>query len=166
DYFKLIIHGLDENYEDNEGATVEYYLAKNEVGGIENLYQSADWEWVDLSPLGEVYGLYYTMETTDMSYGWPNTSTYFCMDKLQVKIPGTDTRMKTPETKIAVSPNPFTEFIVINSHTSELATIYDLSGKVILTVKLHAGSNRINTSALAKGAYIVKTGGNAVKIVK
>ncbi len=78
DYFKLIIHGLDENYEDN-GRAVEYYLAKNEGG---TLIQSTDWEYVDLSSLGEVYGFYYTMETTDDNNATP---TYFCMDKLQLK---------------------------------------------------------------------------------
>ncbi len=82
DYFKLIIHGLDENHEDN-GRTVEYYLAKNEGG---TLIQSPNWEWVDLSALGEIGGLYFTLESTDTDpvYGM-STAAYFCIDKLQVK---------------------------------------------------------------------------------
>lgn len=84
DYFKLIIHGLDENYEET-GKSVEHYLAKYENG---KLTQSDKWEWVDLSSLGEVGGFYYTMETTDADPQWgPNTAVYFCMDKLQVRVP-------------------------------------------------------------------------------
>lgn len=82
DVFKLIIHGLDKDLKDN-GKTVEHILAQFKDG---KLIQSANWEWVDLSSLGEVGGLYYTMYTTDSDplYG-PNTAVYFCMDKLQVQ---------------------------------------------------------------------------------
>jgi hypothetical protein len=95
DYFKLLIHGLNESYEDN-GKVVEYYLAKNE-GGI--LTQSADWEYVDLSALGEVYGFYYTMESSDVGAWGMNTPTYFCMDKLQVSkaIPEHNASLTVPE---------------------------------------------------------------------
>lgn len=82
DVFKLIIHGLDKNLGDN-GKTVEYILAQFKDG---KLTQSPDWEWVDLSSLGEIGGMYYTMSTTDSdpTYG-PNTAVYFCMDKVQLQ---------------------------------------------------------------------------------
>ncbi|MCL2041345.1 MAG: Ig-like domain-containing protein [Bacteroidales bacterium] len=85
DYFKLFIHGLDENYVDN-GKTVEHYLAQN-IGGT--LIQSPNWEWIDLSGLGEVAGVYFTMESTDSDpmFGM-NTAAYFCIDRLQVRVPG------------------------------------------------------------------------------
>lgn len=82
DVFKLIIHGLDRDLKDN-GKAVGHKLAEYKNGV---LTQSSKWEWVDLSSLGEVSGLYYTMSTTDADpiYG-PNTAVYFCMDKLQVQ---------------------------------------------------------------------------------
>ncbi len=82
DYFKLIVHGLDKELNET-GKQVEHYLARFENG---ELHQSRNWEWVDLSPLGEIGGLYYTMASTDTDpvYG-PNTAMYFCMDKLQVQ---------------------------------------------------------------------------------
>ena len=46
---------------------------------------SSDWEKVDLSALGEVGGIYFTMTSTDTDPMWGiNTAAYFCMDKLQV----------------------------------------------------------------------------------
>ncbi len=82
DYFKLFIHGLDENYEDN-GKVVEYTLAEFKNGSLQ---QSPNWEWVDLSALGEIGGIYFTMESTDSDpmFGM-NTAAYFCIDKLQVE---------------------------------------------------------------------------------
>ena len=83
DYFHLIIHGLDANWEET-GDSVVHVLAEFKDG---ELKQSADWEWVDLSSLGEVGGFYYTMRTTDFDYYGPRTAVYFCMDKLQVRVP-------------------------------------------------------------------------------
>ena len=112
DYFKLIIHGLDGNYEDN-GKTVEHYLAKNE-GGV--LKQSPDWEWVDLSSLGEIGGVYFTMASTDSDpmYGM-NTAGYFCMDKFQVKLPE-----QAPLCDVTVTMNTVSTTMVLkNKETGE-----------------------------------------------
>ncbi|MDR2475853.1 MAG: T9SS type A sorting domain-containing protein [Bacteroidales bacterium] len=67
---------------------------------------------------------------------------------------------------IVVYPNPFAEYIIINTATAGAATIFDLSGKAVLNVNLTAGSNRINTAVLPKGVHLLKTGDNTVKIVK
>jgi chitodextrinase len=84
DYFKLYIHGVNELGED-VGNPVEYTLAEYTN---ETLIQSPHWEWVDLSSLGTVNGFFFTMETSDADpiFG-PNTAVYFCMDKLQVRVP-------------------------------------------------------------------------------
>lgn len=252
DYFKLIIHGLDAELNET-GKSVVHILAEFTDG---QLIQSPNWEWVDLSALGEIGGLYYTMETTDENpiYG-PNTACYFCMDKLQVKrvsesiapaapsdltgIPtestislswtastdnvgvtgyniyvngefnGTtsstsytvtgltaatvyifsveafdaagnksETVSITLSTLVAtgissvndniihVYPNPFNSYIVLKATKDGTAVIYDLSGKPVLQAQIYAGSNRINTSALVQGVYVLKYGLNSVRIVK
>ncbi|MDR2928152.1 MAG: DUF4465 domain-containing protein [Cytophagaceae bacterium] len=84
DFFKLIIHGLDANWEDN-GKSVEYYLARNE-GGVLN--QSINWELVDISALGEVGGIYFTMASTDNGDYGMNTAAYFCLDRIEVEAAG------------------------------------------------------------------------------
>jgi len=162
DYFKLIIHGLDENNEDT-GKSVEHFLAVNEGG---TLFQSRNWEWVDLSALGKIGGVYFTMESTDSSPWGMNTAAYFCMDKLQVRTSETKNQSLVADAQISVYPNPFTDYIVIEAVAVGKATIYDLSGKAVLTENIESGSNRLSVSALAKGSYVLKVGENAVKIVK
>ncbi|MDR3338632.1 MAG: T9SS type A sorting domain-containing protein [Candidatus Symbiothrix sp.] len=67
---------------------------------------------------------------------------------------------------IAVYPNPFTDYILIDTTTDGNVLIYDLSGKALLNINVKAGSNRINTSMLANGVYILKYGLTTVKVVK
>ncbi len=164
DYFKLIIHGLDENYENN-GKSVEYYLAKYENG---QLIQSPDWEWVDLSALGEVGGLYYTLETTDAGMWGPNTAVYFCMDKLQIRVSGTPTKVPDTiaDTQLSVYPNPFADYINVKTNTDSRVAIYNISGQCVLNKAVVVGENHIETSALPKGTYILKCGENTIKIIK
>lgn len=113
DVFKLIIHGLDKDLKDN-GKSVEHKLAEYKNGV---LTQSKDWEWVDLSSLGEVGGLYYTMATTDADpiYG-PNTAVYFCMDKLQVQRSSNVTiTMNTTSPNITLTNKATNEMVAVGS---------------------------------------------------
>lgn len=81
DFFALDAHGLNEQGEPT-GVSVRLVLAEF-TGG--ELHQSKDWQWFDLSPLGLVSGIYFTMTTSDSDelYG-ANTAVYFCLDGLRV----------------------------------------------------------------------------------
>jgi len=86
DYFALVAHGLNARGEET-GTTVRLMLATFTGGALQ---QSAEWQYIDLSPLGAVNGLFFTMETSDADalYG-ANTAVYFCMDWLTVTDPDT-----------------------------------------------------------------------------
>jgi len=163
DHFKLIIHGLDKDLKET-GKTVEHTLAEYK----KELVESDKWEWIDLSPLGEVGGFYYTLETTDFDpkYG-PNTSTYFCMDKLQVRDLKGDTGIKENyDISVAVYPNPFTSFINVTSQSDGIVNIYDIQGRLVLSSDIRSGENHIDASAISKGSYILHCGDTVVKMVK
>jgi hypothetical protein len=87
---------------------------------------------------------------------------------IRIAIPSNNTGISTITAggSISVYPNPFADYIVVEAKSDNRATIYDISGKQVLTVDVKAGSNRINTSALLKGVYVLKLGSNTVKIVK
>jgi hypothetical protein len=68
--------------------------------------------------------------------------------------------------KASIYPNPFTDYIIINVNRDGKAVLYDLSGKAVLITTIATGSNRIKTSALAKGIYFLKYGSETVKVVK
>ncbi len=81
DYFALVAHGLNDKGEPT-GGKVKLILASFSNG---KLQQNRDWQYMDLTSLGTVSGIYFTMETTDTDalYG-ANTAVYFCLDRLQV----------------------------------------------------------------------------------
>ena len=79
DYFELIAHGVDA---DGLERSVSINLVEFVEGELKALN---DWTFFDLSVLGEVVSVYFTMNSTDLGDYGVNTATYFCMDKFQVK---------------------------------------------------------------------------------
>lgn len=76
-YFRLNITGLKDGV---VKGTVNYNLANYPVGG--EMTFAENWQWVDLSSLGIVDNLQFSLEGTDMSYGYLNTPSYFCVDQI------------------------------------------------------------------------------------
>ena len=76
DYFKLTMTGYDANGEVT--GTVDQMLVDCTVAY--NWVCVKDWRWVDLTSLGNVKSIKFSMSSTDNSYGMMNTPAYFCMD--------------------------------------------------------------------------------------
>lgn len=74
DWFKIIAHGVKA---DASETTAEFYLAKD--GTIYN-----DWQTFDLKSLGEVVGIYFTMESSDTGEWGMNTPSYFAFKDFYV----------------------------------------------------------------------------------
>lgn len=78
DYFELIAHGVDA---DGNETTASINLVDYTNGQLNALN---DWTFFDLSSLGEVEKVYFTLNSTDVGAYGMNTAAYFCMDKFQV----------------------------------------------------------------------------------
>ena len=85
DYFELIAHGVDA--EGNE-TTTSINLVEFTNG---ELHALNDWTFFDLSSLGEVESVYFTLNSTDSGAYGMNTAAYFCMDKFMVEDGNVDT---------------------------------------------------------------------------
>ena len=79
DYFELTAHGVAA---DGGETTVSMNLVEFVNG---ELHAANDWTFFDLSSLGEVESVYFTLNSTDVGDYGMNTAAYFCMDKFQVK---------------------------------------------------------------------------------
>lgn len=79
DYFKINIYGV--NNEMKISAPVEFFLADYRSKKTDIV---SSWEKVDLTPLGEVKYIVFTLESTDNNDYGMLTPTYFCLDKLTV----------------------------------------------------------------------------------
>ncbi|MBR4645090.1 MAG: DUF4465 domain-containing protein [Bacteroidaceae bacterium] len=76
DWFKLTIIGYDAN--DEVTGTKDYYLA--DLRDAKKAYIINDWRYVDLSGLGEVAKIGFTLSSTDNGDWGMNTPAYFCFD--------------------------------------------------------------------------------------
>ena len=79
DYFEIVAHGVAA---DGSETTVSMNLVEFTNG---ELIAANDWTFFDLSGLGEVTSVYFTLNSTDSGAYGMNTAAYFCMDKFQVK---------------------------------------------------------------------------------
>ena len=103
DYFELIAHGVAA---DGSETTVSINLVEFTNGELKALN---DWTFFDLSGLGEVVSVYFTMNSTDTGAYGMNTAAYFCMDKFQVK----------GEDEPVVDPTEMTAAPTFNGYTTD-----------------------------------------------
>ena len=74
----------------------------------------------------------------------------------------------SPIAKIAINvyPNPFADYIIVETSEDESISIIDISGRIVLVKNIETGKNHIDTSFLLNGVYFLKCGKNTVKIIK
>jgi len=80
DWFMLTIHGLGPG--GGETGTVDFYLADFRAAEPAGDYIVDQWTWVDLTSLGPVTGLGFTLASTDTGDWGINTPAYFALDDL------------------------------------------------------------------------------------
>ena len=74
DWFKLTITGYNDTVKTD---TVQFLLA-------DGLNIVNTWQKVDLTKLGKVTKIIFSLSSTDEAYGFMNTPAYFCLDQLTV----------------------------------------------------------------------------------
>lgn len=155
DKFTLTIHGVSS---DETEKTVDVDLASYLNG---DLTINRGWKYVDLSPLGVVNELYFTMSSSDSGDYGMNTPAYFCLDKLCVKSVETlsaNNILQDDRTNIAYDSTSN----IITLDGSEFAVVYDAAGNQLMTIEGTSG----DASSLSAGVYIVKSGNTSLKFVK
>ena len=70
------------------------------------------------------------------------------------------------ENELKVYPNPFADYVIVEAENAGNTVIYDLNGKVMLSLFLQTGPNRIDMSGLSNGVYLLKQEMNTVKLIK
>ena len=79
--FKLIVHGLDEELKE-AGMPIEVPLATFHDNALDI---SSDWKWVKLSSLGQVNGIWFTLESSDNAGALGmNTAAFFCLGGMEI----------------------------------------------------------------------------------
>jgi hypothetical protein len=80
DWFKVTIAGISENGDTTE--TLDYYLADFRFENNQEDYIIDSWEWIDLTELGEISALRFSLSSSDVGAWGMNTPAYFCIDQI------------------------------------------------------------------------------------
>ncbi len=162
DWLKLIVHGVDEA--GNETCTVEYYLADYRSEKSEEWTLNKSWKWIDLSSLGKVSLLYFSMESTDMGERSMKTPAYFCLDRLMVMTDPASVDESLSATT-TVYYDRAASAVRIESAESVEAVVYNSRGVLVMRQRVE-GTASLDMSGTPSGVYIVRCGGKSLKIVK
>lgn len=164
DYCTLTAHGI--NADGKECGTVVYYMADYRDEDTTKWFLNNDWEWLDLTSLGAVRSIYFTMETTDIGDWGSNTTFYFGLDQITIRPVKEETSIEsllTPHSSLLTYPNPCRDIIHIEGiDEGALISIYNLQGMLIQ----HSTTPTISVENLTPGAYIIRSGTKTTKFIK
>lgn len=155
DKFTLTIHGVAP---DETEKTVDVEFASYTNG---DLTINRGWKYVDLSTLGVVNELYFTMESTDSGAYGMNTPAYFCLDKLSVReAKHSSINNIKQDSRVDISYNRQSHTVTIDG--SDFAIICDVAGRRLMSID----GTSADVSSLPAGVYLVKSGDSSLKFVK
>jgi len=155
DYFLLTI----KKYLDGQLSTdsVDFYLADYRFEDNSQDYIVEEWTYVDLTSLGNVDSLLFTMSSTDNGDFGMNTPAYFCIDNLTTAdvVSSTDV---LPANSAAIYPNPATEAWRVKWGLQEEAAgqLFDMQGRLLYTERIVPGNNRLEAAGLPSGVYLLR----------
>ena len=151
DYFILTIHNW---YNGNLSSdSVNFYLADFRFTNNAQDYIINDWQWVDLTGLGNTDSLLFTLSSSDVGSFGINTPLFYCIDNLTTA----DSPVAISEIKndiLQVYPNPATSFILLTKKMDDFF-ITDVEGRVVMkSFNLNAG-DKISVTSLKDGLYFI-----------
>lgn len=141
DYFKIIATGMLNG---SETGTAEFKLAEVKDGELNAV---KDWEWFDLSGLGEVDNIYFTIDGTDVGSWGLNTASYVCMDLITVEeVPSEPTAVE--ENSDNADAKAFrVKSTIYGIPEGAQVYVYNLGGQLIINQTVNSGSITLPTAA-------------------
>ena len=119
-------------------------------------YILKDWIKVDLSNLGSVDSLRFTMYSSDTGDFGINTPAYFCVDDIQV-----DMIQNTIDNdllqSLSIYPNPCTDQINFTDHLDGPYSIFDIAGSKVQSGRING--NKLDVGQLKQGSYLIHIDG-------
>ena len=155
DKLTLVVHGVAP---DGAEKTVDVEMASYANG---NITINRGWSYVDLSALGVVDQIWFSMTSTDSGAYGMNTPAYFCMDKLMVR-PADNNSLSNvqADNKCMITYDRSTNTVHLNGN--DFAMVFDQSGRCVMS----SDTNNFSIKHLSAGIYIIKSGNSQVKIAR
>ena len=155
DWFRLTVKGIKNGQVQTD--SVDFYLADFRDQNSANDYIVKDWQWVDLTSIGDVDTIMFRLQSTDTGTFGMNTPAYFCMDNFTtIYANSVDDAPSSITAK--VYPNPASEVLYIETTVEDISTasLFDLTGKLLQQFEINNRKYAIPTSGLTPGTYLLR----------
>lgn len=155
DWFKLTATGKNANGQ--TVGTAEFYLADYRFSDNNEDYVLNTWEWFDLSVLGEVATISFSLSSSkNDSYGMV-TPAYFCMDDFNGVAPEVPNGIVENLANIEVYPNPCEGMLHLSLGNNESFeySIYDLTGQIVVNGRSQGRETVVDMSHFPAGVYFI-----------
>ncbi len=157
DWFKLTVYGYYNGALTND--SVEFYLSDYRFSDNSLNYIVNTWEWVDLTGLGNVDSLLFTMSSSDVGDFGMNTPSFFCLDNFTTADSYAHIHNYENNIKFEVFPNPVKDFFIVElpvaSEALYLLELFNVTGELVYQQILQGSPQTINVQDLPSGVYIV-----------
>lgn len=151
DWFKLTATGYDKD--GNQTNTADFYLADMRADNTEDRYIVTDWRYMDLSVLGKVKKIVFTMSSSDNSAGGMNTPAYFAFDNFGAN----------PNETVAVSQYGYATYTPKNAVViPEGVEVYYVESNAVNDGKVAITKYEGTTLAAGEGVILKATQGSYV----
>lgn len=155
DWFKLTVEGFSSG---NSSGTTEFYLADFRFSDNTEDYIVDSWSWFDLSSLGSVDSIEFTLSSSDVGGFGMNTPAYFCLDDFTVDIiNGVNTSRAS--NKFTFYPNPASNQVTIKSIGETQVSVTTMSGLILKEGTLNDNGS-LDISDLNTGVYLIQMESN------
>ena len=156
DWFKITATG--KNASGQTVGTLDFYLADYRFDDNSQDYVLDTWEWFDLSPLGQVATISFSLSSTKSNYGGMITPAYFCMDNFNGggAAPDLPPYIVNPVSNVVFNEYPQTQQVNLNG----VATDPDDPDENIV-YSIVSNSNPSALTATMSGKILVMTRQNA-----
>lgn len=136
--------------------SVNFYLADYRFEDNSQDYIVKDWTFVDLSTLGGVDSLSFTLSSSDNGQFGMNTPAYFCVDDITAELAIVSVDFVPTEELFQLYPNPTTDYIQLTSTANQplQVAIYSMTGQLVFS-KEAVENELLDIQQLNRGTYMV-----------
>ncbi|MBA2613452.1 MAG: DUF4465 domain-containing protein [Bacteroidetes bacterium] len=166
DFFKVTVKGYKAGV--MLADSVPFYLADYRFANNALDYVVNTWQWVNTATLGNVDSLKFFMYTSDNGSFGPNTPLFFGMDNFTTTQSSVGLVEHINTLTVGVFPNPFNSVftIQVDPKFETIATISEVTGKIIYSQQLTQMQTTLDVNALTNGVYFLEVSSGNQRSVK